>query len=348
VSLTDSLGFSTAPSLVWAEDQFGVAWQDRRDSGSEIYFTRVLSSGTEIGGDVRITDNDWDSIDPAMLWTGSEFALVWEEFVGDSEVFFVLISDDGVRSPSILQMTSTSLPSVGPVIAWTGTVFGIAWLEDLVLGPSFARFDAEGAPVGDVVEIIAGTEQPGSLDMVSGGSGFALVWLTGDGSEIYFAHVNEEGLVLGDPTSVVSCMSPSCDAPSLTFTGTGYAIAWSEGDFDESEIWFVRLDADGHVMGDRVQVTTAAGSSLDPSLTWTGDVSGLAWTDSRDMNSEVYFALLDEDGNKLGDDFRVTDDDESSGSPSLEWTGAEFAVAWTDRRDGDLEIYFARLVPVCE
>jgi len=45
----------------------------------------------------------------------------------------------------------------------------------------------------------------------------------------------------------------------------------------------------------------------------------------------------------LGADLRVTDDLASSNNPSLAWTGSEFGVSWEDDRDGDYEIFFARV-----
>ena len=46
---------------------------------------------------------------------------------------------------------------------------------------------------------------------------------------------------------------------------------------------------------------------------------------------------------KLGPDVRITNAANWSEFPSLVWTGTEYGVSWTDNRDGNYEIYFARI-----
>jgi hypothetical protein len=82
---------------------------------------------------------------------------------------------------------------------------------------------------------------------------------------------------------------------------------------------------------------------LGSSLVWTGSEYGVSWFDERDGNYEIYFARLDALGNKIGSDVRVTNDPLESSGPSLVWTGSEYGVSWHDFRDGNYEIYFARL-----
>ena len=75
---------------------------------------------------------------------------------------------------------------------------------------------------------------------------------------------------------------------------------------------------------------------------WKGKYT-ISWYDHRDGNYEIYFARLSSAGAKLGADLRVTNNASASYLPSLSWTGSEFGVSWTDYRDGNWEIYFARI-----
>jgi hypothetical protein len=85
--------------------------------------------------------------------------------------------------------------------------------------------------------------------------------------------------------------------------------------------------------------------SYTPSLVWTGSEYGVSWQDTRDKypNYEIYFARLDSSGSKIGSDVRVTYDSSGSYNPSLVWSGSEYGVSWYDERDGNSEIYLARL-----
>jgi hypothetical protein len=83
--------------------------------------------------------------------------------------------------------------------------------------------------------------------------------------------------------------------------------------------------------------------SQDPTLVWSGSEYGVSWYDNRDGSGEIYFARVDAAGGKVGSDVRVTNDAAYSYSPSLAWTGDGYGVSWYDNRDGNFEIYFARL-----
>jgi len=89
--------------------------------------------------------------------------------------------------------------------------------------------------------------------------------------------------------------------------------------------------------------TVAAGS--DTSVAWTGDRYGIAWSDRRDGNFEIYFALLDPTGKKMAPgDERITVTPGFSLYPSLVWTGQEFVIVWQEEKDdGDFMLQGQRI-----
>ena len=94
-------------------------------------------------------------------------------------------------------------------------------------------------------------------------------------------------------------------------------------------------------------ISRLASSGGAPSLVWTGSEYGVAWQDywwgTAPSDLEIYFARIDASGNPIGSVIRVTNAAGSSADPSLVWTGHEYGVVWQDLRDGNPEIYFARL-----
>jgi len=147
---------------------------------------------------------------------------------------------------------------------------------------------------------------------------------------------------LGSDLQVTSAASNAYD-PSLAWTGTEFGASWTDYRDGNTEIYFARISSSGAKLGSDLRVTSAASSSYSPSLSWTGTEFGVSWTDNRDGNEEIYFARLSSSGDKLGSDLRVTSDASYSYIPSLAWTGSEFGVSWQDGRDGNYEIYFARV-----
>ena len=148
-----------------------------------------------------------------------------------------------------------------------------------------------------------------------------------------------------DPAMRVSDTAGRSDAPSLVWTGSEYGIAWIDDRGGNDEIFFARVAADGELLGEPTRVTDSPGEGRDPSLVWTGEEYAIAWVDDQEGNFEVYFARLSAGGELAADPLQVTDDPEFSGSPALMWTGSELVIAWNDGRDGNFEIYLARLAP---
>ncbi len=131
--------------------------------------------------------------------------------------------------------------------------------------------------------------------------------------------------------------------PVMVSNGSGYGVAWGDSRDGNSEIYFALLDADGAKIGGDVRLTNDPASSEGISIVWTGSEYGIAWYDLRDGDYEIYFTRVDASGDEIGDDVRVTNDDARQWSAALAWSGTEYGVAWWDNRDGDDEIYFARL-----
>jgi hypothetical protein len=157
--------------------------------------------------------------------------------------------------------------------------------------------------------------------------------------------IDARGDRLIDPAVRVSDTAGRSDAPSLAWTGSEYGIAWVDDRGGNDEIFFARVAADGELLAEPTRVTDSPGEGRDPSLVWTGEAYAVAWVDDLDGNFEVYLAGLSATGALATGPLRLTDDPEFSGSPDLEWTGSELVVAWNDGRDGNFEIYLARLDP---
>jgi hypothetical protein len=208
----------------------------------------------------------------------------------------------------------------------------------------FARLDAAGNKIGWDVRVTNDASSSSSPSLAWTGSEYGVSWtdLRDGNFEIYFARLDAVGTKIGSDVRVTDAISNS-GLPSLVWTGTEYGVSWEDIRDGNFEIYFVRLSAAGAKIGSDVRVTINAASSWKPSLFWTGTEHGVSWMDERDGNTEIYFARLDATGNKIGEDLRVTQDPMNTYDPSLVWTGSEYGVSWYDLRDGDLEIYFARV-----
>lgn len=118
------------------------------------------------------------------------------------------------------------------------------------------------------------------------------------------------------------------DAGIATFDGgeiDGNFLA--DGGIDE----FCRIGPDN-------QITDRAAF---PSLIWTGSEYGLIWQ----PNADIYFTRISAIGIKIDPSVRVTFSNAVSvyDPACIVWTGTEYGMIWKDDRNGDKEIYFARI-----
>jgi len=370
VRITEGLGERPdRVSLVWTGREYALAWPaSREDGGSDIYFTRLTEEGEKVGDDVRITDGTQWSSRPSLVWTGSELGLAYEGDHTDRfrvPITFVRLSEEGTRIGEAVRIHVASDDAdfaSEPSLVWTGSELGLAWVRRGrdPHGPHvhFIRLSEEGVLLGDAVMVALDYErETWSPSLVWTGTEYGVAFLGGSGvdlwSDVYFARFSAEGIQMGGHVGVIErAPHQHTSAPSLVWTGTELGVAAADSVLYDcpapcyrEHIFLSRISAEGMEIGDEVRIDDASTPSRfsQPSLVWTGTEYGVTWYDRRHDNTEIYFAIVSEDGERIGDEMRITDDPGASYDPVMVWTGRELGIAWIDDRDGSPEIYFTRL-----
>ena len=188
------------------------------------------------------------------------------------------------------------------------------------------------------------TQYSGSPSLVWTGTEYGIAWMEGpyNGWNIYFASFDSAGAKQGEDVPITDA-SGSAKGPSLAWSGTGYGLAWSEGSYQQHEIYFTRVSASGAAQGDPTRITKNTWDSRVPSLAWTGTEYGMTWEDGRGVYTyrDVYFARVNDSAIKQGENMRITTQ-EDSWVPCLAWSGTEYGVVWRDTRSG-IQLNFALL-----
>ena len=349
IQVSNAAGTSNGPTLAGNGTGFALAWADNRDGNFEIYLSLFDAAGTPIATELRMTNTAAASIAPTVGWSGATWGLAWSEALGGNsyQTMFQQLAPDGTplgAAKPLAMQTSTFVP--GRAQKWIDTSYALAWQAD-VGGPNdeifFARLGEDGTPIT--------TDQ--QLTMAAGGSGFPTLAWTGsefgitwnddrDGNTgIYFAAVDATGQKLtGDLR--VTADAASTFVPGIERTGDHFLVTYWDDRTGTSEIYQRLLDDTGAPLGDEQRLNPGHYGQV-PIARWSGRELGLIWADFRNNILEPYFTRTDGDGVKLGDDQRV-----STGGIDMEldghdvaWTGSSFAIAWGDKRSGDVEIYAA-------
>ncbi len=245
----------------------------------------------------------------AAAWSGNAHAVMLED--PDGSLALGRYDTGGHRlHPLVEAVDEDAVPLGGPAetaLAWNGEGYGFAWTDVRTDEDHpeiwFRPLSPWGFPAGDAVRVVSGLG-PAQLEsrepsLAWRGDGYAIAWTertTGKSSawQVKFALLDREGNVL-DPPGVVPVGSGDVDErhPVVAWNGQEFAVAWEEWVHPwESELRVARVLGNGTVTGEVAVLGTAEGPSIRPNLAWNGEEWGVAWTDERDDNDEVYFAPL--------------------------------------------------------
>jgi hypothetical protein len=203
--------------------------------------------GDQLAGVVTdaLTNNTYESLDGAAAWTGSAWAVVWDDSKFGAGcvshgIYFDHVRDNGTVAGGSGEIFQTSCTNLGnsehhrPAVAWNGSDLSAAWI---------------GAP--------------------------------GDPDHVYVARVDATtGAVRSVPRRATSGASRVCEGfgvecgASLAWTGDELGIAWD----GSGGVAITRTDADGTPRGELA--IDQRGSW--PSLVWDGARYAVAW--ERDGN----------------------------------------------------------------
>ncbi len=260
-------------------------------------------------------------------------------------------TDEGVAvlADGELRVTATQTDARRPALVAAGAnAWGLAWADTRNARSQIftRRPGADGRPVGQETVVSTNNGNHFNPSLAWTGNGYGVAWhSTRDGSpRIYFAKLDAAGARVGEERPInVTFAASSSSLPALVWNGNGFGLAWQDDRDGVAEIWFARLDADGARQGDEVQVTDTNLPSTVPALAWNGNGYGVSWAENRDGNVDVLFARLGADGRIVGDVVGVAEQATTSTAPDVVWNGNGYALAWQDTRDGNAEIYVARL-----
>lgn len=312
------------------------------------------------------------------------FGLAWSDTpAGSSQIFFGNLTHYGFPGGANTPITSGLSNAERPALAWSpwffvfGEGFGVAYEDDQTGAKQiwFRRVDSFwsywsgfGAAVQVSDDEIAAT----AASIAWSPAGFGVIWVGAGTGDIYFASVSELGIVQGAPVRVTTGAQVAGTRTGLVYNDDAgeFAAVFEgspEGQGENEEIYFLRMDTNGTLVGTTLRVTELETNQNAPTLAWTGEDYGVTWYDSRfagDEHPEVVFARVSRDGDEVIEELRVTDHGGNGRAmhPSIAYGWAEqipigflgeeligrgeFALVWDDRATDDSpeQIHFTRFV----
>jgi len=299
--LTPEPGDAFGASLVWTGREYDAVWEDRRAGNYEIFFNRLAPDGEKLGPDYRVTEAPGWSINSAVLWTGDELAIVWQdgrhedEVPENFEIYLTFLDRDGFEIGDDLRLTNDPSNSEGPAIARGGDELGIAFVDGR-LGTQQVFFlvtDLTGNVVMPEVRVSAGSSRAVDPVVTWVGDAFLVAWQdeSGEDFDIMAARVSRDPPRVEPP--IVLSGGPSFErAPRMLWNGDRTLVVYSDDRAGSYDIYGVLLDEALAPLGDPIRITTAPRDSVFGAPRRAGTALGILFDDQRDGNWEAYFTRL--------------------------------------------------------
>ena len=306
--------------------------------------------------DFKVNENDSGNTSchypSVVVDENGNFVIIW---LSDNNIYAQRFSSDGIALDSNFQVKNDNAfesllwPSIA---ADSSGNFVISWFSDHDIYAQ--RYSSDGNAIGPNFKVndYDGNVGPRSPSISTDGSGnFVIIWQAWRNSDynIYAQRFSSDGIAL-DSNFMVSNYGGYLNSSISMDSNGNFVITW----WAYHDIYAQRYSSDGTVLIDKFKVSDVAGTIGGPhgglpSPSISTDDNGhfvITWQCGRNGNDfDIYAQRFSSDGIALDSNFKVNDDegesDQSIPSISSDDSG-NFVITWTDRRNGDLDIYAQR------
>ncbi len=376
VALTQVSDVQTV-TLLWDTDHYLLAYADRSINGGDIMTLRLDPNGAPLGAPTPVGSlPNFSRVPNLTKLAAGGYLLAWDEgskpaepgaddeaAYAPSEAYVVVLDANGAPTGAPSLIGSSAGKETKPIVADTAEGPVVTWMEgDYDGGSSLSfvgRLDAAGALLPETVKQLGGAHT-GFPHLATGPAGLGVVFSQAamNGGEISATvefGLLDASLTLTKPQSL---RAPSRDAriARLSPRGTGFIAAWE--DFRElddegypyEQVFMTQIDQAGTKGADVLVENPRTGSANWPNIASRedGSASAVVYYQYRKARPQIFLALLDGAGNKIGGDLQVSEAPRSGPQakyPSVQWSPANstFGVSWIDTRNGNAQAYFAAI-----
>jgi hypothetical protein len=222
----------TDPSIALGGGRLGIAWQDDRGSGPQVFFALHDIDGNFVGPEYELSGPSGEGVDPVVVWNGDEFAVAWSEEPepDNPEVFFARITDGS----NPVRVSNAPGWSDEVALAWGGGQYALVWRDrrngDADVYMAIVTPSGQGATVSGEYRVVDEDSSINDPAIAWAGDRFGLAWVSGedpDNEEILYAPVDAAGTLLVDPLNVSSSPFDS-QHPRVSYAGGEVVVAWDD------------------------------------------------------------------------------------------------------------------------
>lgn len=347
------------PAVAFDGVNFAVTWQDGRysDTSPDIYAARVSTSGFVLDPNgIPVSVAPGPQWLPQISFDGSNCLIVWQDRRNSTwyDIYGARVDQSGfVLDPAGFMISHAPNSQRHPKLASGGTNSLVVWYDRR--NGAFA--DIYGARVTPQAQVLDPAGIPICVDpaeqqlssVAFDGNNFFVTWedwRSGDSADIYGARVNQSGVVLDTAGIAVSLATNAQTAPALAFDGSNYVCLWQDKrDGLVDHCYYTRVTPFGQILNPEgiPLLAQQANDQTEPCVAKNGGDWLVIWQDSR-PNPGIYALRLNSSGSAIDSvAFPVTIQQSQEQKPAAAAGDSSCLVVWQDERNGNRDVYGARV-----
>ncbi|TXD36355.1 hypothetical protein FRC96_09760 [Lujinxingia vulgaris] len=322
-------------SVVWADDAYLIAWSDDRASSNQsprIYAARFDREGNPLGQELQLTSTPGGShiSTTSLVKADDGYGLIWRDGRGGpgrNDAYFQRLDDAGQPVGSPLALTD-GIWADRVALTWTGSHFIALWtrVSEAEAAVNLATITSSGELNGTPVNIATDTPS-GWANLAWSGSSLGVVWrqnIDPDGySPRTFFQTFDADL---DPltTEPVLVGDGTMRSPTLTWTGSHFAVAGDNNGYHATRLYQATYDANGQPVREAAEITFVGHEVHGFNALWSGQDYLFFWRSSHMIRGQRFSEL----GVEYDASFELMDYGRFPWHPASTWDGERALVVW--------------------
>jgi hypothetical protein len=302
--LTNYINNSLNPSITVSGSFVHVVWEEQHDGNPEIYYKRSSDSGLNWDTETRLTNNPANSFNPSIMISGINIHLVWiDTRIGNNEIYYKSSNDNGASWGADIRLTNNSASSYDPSVSVSGSNVHVVWIDGRSGNEElyYKQSTDGGLNWGTDLRINNITNNSLYPCVTTAGLGVHVIWqdFRDGNAEIYYKRSTNSGTSWEADKRLTHNTNASY-WPSITVSGSNVHVVWYDERDGNGEIYY-KQSADGGVSwGVDSRLTNNNFGSVHPSVTVSGLVVHVIWTDGRNGNNGEIYYKQNPTGNPIG------------------------------------------------
>ncbi len=145
-------------------------------------------------------------------------------------------------------------------------------------------------------------------------------------------------------SSPVKISSRGGATSKLIVNGENLYFVWANNSSGNYELYFKESSDKGNTWSNDIRLTYASGDSIRPSVSMNSDGTlNIVWEDSRDGNWKIHYKKIDNHGNTIVNDMKLSNSSGKARCPEIATDSYDDTyVVWQDNRNGKWDIFFKK------